>query len=140
MEKSQTPPSEYLSSLPTELRVDIGRLDDLISRSMAGHPKVMWEGKFWGGGDQRIIGYGDYTYQTSNREIVEWFVVGLAAQKNYISIYVNATDDDGYITERFADKLGKAKVGKSSISFTSVDDIDLDQLSALIEEARRLMT
>jgi len=34
----------------------------------------------------------------------------------------------------------KVKVGKSSISFTSVDDVDLQQLSDLITEAKRLMT
>jgi len=38
------------------------------------------------------------------------------------------------------ERLGKVKVGKSSISFTSLDDVDLEQLSDLITEAKRLMT
>ncbi|MFZ0013218.1 MAG: DUF1801 domain-containing protein [Acidimicrobiia bacterium] len=83
---------------------------------------------------------GEYTYQKSNGETVEWFIVGLAAQQNYISIYVNATDGNRYLTEKYANKLGKVKVGKSSISFNTIDDVDLEQLSRLITDARRLMT
>jgi len=50
------------------------------------------------------------------------------------------TDGRTYLAERYAERLGKVKVGKSSISFTSVDDVDLQQLSELITEAKRLMT
>jgi len=64
----------------------------------------------------------------------------LASQKNYISVYVNATDEDGYLTEKYIDKLGKAKVGKSSISFDSLEDINLDVLLELIDKAERQMS
>jgi len=67
-------------------------------------------------------------------------MVGIAVQRNYLSVYVNATDDRAYLAERYAKRLGKVKVGKSSISFASIDDVDLDQLSELITEAMRLMT
>lgn len=140
MEKTNKTPAEHIASLPTERRADIELLDRLISELMSDQPKTMWEGKFWGGSDQQIIGYGEYSYEKSNRETVEWFIVGLAAQKNYISIYVNATDGGRYVTEKYADKLGEVKVGKSSISFDTVDDIDLDHLSRLVTDARRLMT
>jgi len=140
MEKTQRPPAEHIASLPADVRDDMERLDELISSIMSDRSRVMWEGRFWGGSDQEIIGYGDYSYETSNRDTAEWFVVGLAVQKNYISIYVNATTDDGYLTEKYADKLGKVKVGKSSISFNSIDDIHLDQLANLISDANRLMT
>ncbi|MGH8911484.1 MAG: DUF1801 domain-containing protein [Acidimicrobiia bacterium] len=137
MEKSSTPPADYIESLEAPVRSQIQSLDSAISTVMAGHPKTLWEGKFWGGSDQKIIGYGDYSYPRPRGETVEWFIVGLAVQKNYISVYVNAADTDGYLTEKFADKLGKAKVGKSSISFRSVDDINLDALVDLIEQAER---
>lgn len=86
------------------------------------------------------VGEGEYSYEKSNRETVEWFIVGLAAQQNYISIYVSATDGDRYLTEKYASTLGKVKVGKSSIGFDTIDDIDLDKLSRLATDARRLMT
>ena len=140
MEKTDRSPADHIASLPTERRDDMERLDTLISDLMPDQPKAMWEGKFWGGSDQQIIGYGEYAYQKSNRETVEWFIIGLAAQKNYISIYVNATDGDQYLTEKYSDKLGKVKTGKSRISFDAMDDLDLDQLSRLITDAKRLMT
>lgn len=140
MEKTNRSPAEHIASLPAGRRADIERLDALITRLMAGQPKTMWEGRLWGGSVQQIIGYGDYTYRKSNQETVEWFIVGLAVQRNYISVYVNAADGKAYLTEKYAGRLGKVKVGKSSISFGSIDDVDLDQLSELITEARRLMT
>ena len=140
MEKTNRSPAEHIASLPTERREDIERLDALITRLMAGQPKTMWEGRLWGGTDQQIIGYGDYRYTKSNGETVEWFIVGLAVQRNYISVYVNATDGRAYLAERYAERLGKVKVGKSSISFASIGDVDLQQLSDLITEAKRLMT
>jgi hypothetical protein len=140
VKKSATKPADYIESLPLEVRVDIDRLDTAITKIMSGHVKTMWEGKLWGGSDQRIIGYGDYSYERSNGHAVEWFIVGLALQKRYISVYVNAVDDDGYLVEKYADKLGKVKVGKSSISFHSLEDINLDVLEDLVAKANKLMS
>jgi hypothetical protein len=63
----------------------------------------------------------------------------LAAQKNHISVYVNAADADGYLVKKYADRLGKARVGSASIAFKSVADIDLDVLRELLEAAREQM-
>ena len=114
VEKTTTKPADYIKSLDSDVRADVQRLDKAISKVMARHPKTMWEGKFWGGSHQNIIGYGDYSYTGSGGKVSEWFIVGLAQQKHYISVYVNATDDAGYLTAKYVDKLGKAKVGKSS--------------------------
>ncbi len=138
MERTQTRPEEYIASLAPDRQQDVEQLDALLSRVLAKQPKTMWEGKLWGGTDQKIIGYGEYSYQRRDGNTVEWFTVGLTAQKNYLSIYVNATDSDGYITRQWANKLGRVKVGASSISFKSIDDIDLDVLSDMIAEARKL--
>ena len=102
---------------------------------MPGQSRVLWEGKFWGGSDQKIIGYGDFSYTNSRGKTSSWFMVGLAAQKNYISMYVNAVDDDGYLVKKYADRLGKTKVGSASIGFKSVDDVNMDALMELIEVA-----
>ena len=134
MEKTTTKPDDFIASLPEEVRGDIERLDATISEVMSGHPKTMWEGKFWGGSDQNIIGYGDVSYERSS-DTVEWFMVGLAPQKNYISVYVNAVDDNGYLVEQYADRLGKAKIGKAAIGFKTVDDIDLNMLLELVGRA-----
>ncbi len=110
MEKSATSPDEHIASLTAEVQADVVELDRLITEEMPGASRVLWEGRFWGGSDQKIIGYGDYTYQQSGKKTVEWFIVGLAVQRSHLSLYVNAADEDGYLVSRFADRLGKVKV------------------------------
>ncbi|MEX0616926.1 MAG: hypothetical protein WD231_03910 [Candidatus Woykebacteria bacterium] len=92
MQKTKTSPDTYITSLPEPKRDDIKKLDSLISKIMSGHSRVMWEGVFWSGSEQKIIGYGDLTYVNSKKENIEWFLIGLTLQKNYISVYVNAVD------------------------------------------------
>jgi Domain of unknown function (DU1801) len=126
--------------LPEELRSDMERVDAVLSKVMKGHSRSLWGGTFWGGTEQSIIGYGDYTYQRSDKKTVDWFIVGLAAQKNYNSIYVNAADEDGYLILRYADRLGKVKVRSAVITFKKADDIDLDVLEEVVTLARDQMT
>ena len=135
MEISQQSPDDHLTSLPDVPRVDMEVLDREIVARMPDQTRVLYEGKFWGGSDQRIIGYGKFRYTNSSGKATEWFMVGLAAQKNHISVYVNAVDDDGYLVPRYKDRLGKAKVGSASIGFKSLADIDMDALMELVEIA-----
>ena len=116
------------------------RVDAVLSKVMKGHSRSLWGGTFWGGTEQSIIGYGDYTYQRSDKKTVDWFIVGLAAQKNYNSIYVNARDEDGYLIQRYADRLGKVKVRSTAITFKKADDIDLGVLEEIVTLARVQMT
>lgn len=138
MQPSETSPDEFISGLPDGVRDDIETLDRLITDAMPGATRTLWEGVFWGGTEQSIIGYGDYQYERSGKDIVQWFVVGLAAQKNHLSLYVNAADDTGYLVARYGGKLGRAKVGSAVVSFKSVSDLQLDAVRELVAEAHRL--
>jgi len=128
--------SAHIDSLPDELRQSIKHLDKIISEIMVGHSRVLWEGTLWGGTKQEIIGYGDYTINLSRGKKSEWFMVGLAIQKNYISIYVNVVEDGQYVAEKYRSELGKVKVGKSSISFKRLADLNMDTLEKVISIAR----
>jgi len=136
MQRTSTDPSAYLSSLPDETRETMQRLDNLIAGVFDGHPRVLWEGVFWGGTEQSIIGYGDLVTTQSRGRTVEWFMVGLALQKRHYSLYVNAVEGRRYLAEAYAGRLGKVKVGKSSIGFAALDDVDLVVLTELLERAR----
>lgn len=139
MQKVTTPVETFIKSLPQDIQPDIATLDKEISKIMKGETRILWGGKFWGGSDQSIIGYGDLAFVGSNKKEIEWFKVGLALQKNYISIYISAVDAKGYIAEKYGKTIGKVKVGKSSISFKKLDDIDLDKLLDVIKQAKMLM-
>lgn len=138
MERIATSPAEYIASLPAAVGADMAALDERITAALPGHARCLWAGVFWGGSEQRIIGYGDMSYVRSDKREVRWFLVGLARQKNYYSVYVNAADGRRYLAEAYAGRLGKAKVGKSSISFRKLADVDLDVLSELLDRAGKL--
>ncbi len=140
MERVSTSPDEYLATLPEETRGDMTTLHERIAAALPGHRRSLWEGVFWGGSEQSIIGYGDYSYVRSDKTPVQWFVVGLARQKNYYSVYVNATDGRRYLTEAYAGRLGKVKMGKSSISFRRLADVEIEVLMELVERAGVLMS
>jgi hypothetical protein len=139
MDRTDVDPDVFIASLPEPLRTDLGRVDEVLRRVMKGHSRVLWGGTFWGGSEQSIIGYGDYTYQRSDKKPAEWFILGLAPQKNYNSIYINASDDDGYIIQKYADRLGKVKVRSAAVTFKSADDLDLEVLEEVATLARDQM-
>jgi hypothetical protein len=112
------------------------QLDELISGVMTGYPRVLWEGALWGGSEQSIIGYGEYSAPVRSGKQTAWFLVGLALQKQYMSVYVNAVQDGEYVAERYRSRLGKVKVGKSSISFGRIEDVDLEGLATVLRIAR----
>jgi hypothetical protein len=137
VQRSATPPDEHIAELPDRIRQDVAALDAELSRVFAGHERVLWEGPMWGGTHQRIIGYGAMVQQ-QRTGAVEWFVVGLAAQKNHLSLYVNAVDDGQYLVKRWADRLGRVKVGSANVTFRHLADLDLPAVVAMAERAREV--
>jgi Domain of unknown function (DU1801) len=133
-----TTPDEHIASLPDDVREDISTLDAAIAGAMPGDERVVWEGKFWGGTDQRIIGYGSYHYRGRSGAEGEWFVMGLAVQKSYLSLYVNAAEDGTYLSERYGNRLGKVKAKRANIQFKRASDLDLDVLREMATRARAL--
>jgi hypothetical protein len=138
MERTTTPPDEVIASLPDGVREDVAALDAELSRIFAGHERVVWEGPMWGGTHQRIIGYSGMVQRQRTGD-VEWFVVGLAAQKAYLSLYVNAAEDGQYLAKRYADRLGRVKVGSANVSFRRLADLDLPAALEMAERARDLV-
>lgn len=138
MERTDTDPAKVIASAPGALRDDFATLDGRIAEVMSGLPRTVWEGTFWGGTRQRIIGYGEYHYRGRSGAEGEWFVVGLAAQKAYLSLYVNATEDGAYLVKGWADRLGKVKAGSANLTFRRLADVDQNALLAMVARAREL--
>ncbi len=138
MERTSKDVGEYLDWVPGQRGEEMRQLDRSITERMPDAGRHLYEGKFWGGSEQEIVGYGVMDYTNRSGDAVEWFTVGLAAQKNYISIYVNAVENDAYLLGQYKGKLGKVKMGSASISFDSLDDVDYESLMGLVERAGRL--
>ncbi len=137
MDRSSTSPDDFIASLPDGIREDIATLDRELTAVFVGRERVLWEGPMWGGTHQRIIGYGAIVQRQSGGD-VEWFVMGLAMQKAHLSLYVNAAEDGQYLAKRYADRLGKVKVGSANLSFKRLADLELSAVLEMAERARDL--
>ena len=85
-----------------------------------------------------MLGYGRFHYRYASGREGDASLVALSSGKQYISLYVLCADAGGYLVERYADRLPKAKIGKSCVRFKRTDDLDLDALRDLLAEAGRI--
>lgn len=119
---------EYLAALPKERREPIEFLDKLIKKTA---PKLKPYFSY------NMPGYGSFKYKNYKKEVIDWPVIALASQKNYISLYICAVKDCEYIAEKYRDELGKVSVGKSCIRFKKIEDLNLAVLKKVIRLAAK---
>lgn len=127
--KATTHP-EYLADLPDGRREEIARIDAFIRR----HIPKSWDRWMVAG----MMGYGRYRYKTKAGKEGEWFRVGLASNKAYVSLYICATDNGKYLAESYKKKLPKASIGKSCVRFKSFDDLDPKVVAQLLKSAAKV--
>lgn len=114
-------------------------LDDVIREALPHGARALWEGVFWGGTEQTIIGYGDITQPRPGGKTASWFLIGLARQSRHFTLYVNAAEGRDYLSKQYGPQLGKTKVGAASIAFKSASDLDLDTLADMVRHAGRIV-
>jgi hypothetical protein len=118
---------DYLSKTG-EREPELRELDKLIRETAPGLEPVLF-----GGMTGKMLGYGMQPYKTKSMKVEsEWPVVALAAQKNYISLYVCALVDGQYMAEVYQDRLGKVSCGKSCIGFRKLSDLNLDTVKEIL--------
>ena len=121
--------NDYLKNVPDERKPTINFLHEFIQKTA---PKLQVHFAY------NMLGYGSFKYLNYKKQEIDWPVVAMANQKNYISVYICALSADGkYIAEEHKDKLGKVSVGKSCIRFKKLEDVNLDQLAEVIKLAEK---
>ncbi|MCC7289729.1 DUF1801 domain-containing protein [bacterium] len=119
---------EYFAQLPIERRAPMAFIDQFIKENAPGlKPEFGYN----------MPGYGSFKYKNYKKEIINWPVVSIASQKNYISIYICAVEGKEYIAEKYKKELGKVNVGKSCIRFKNVEDLNLDTLKTVLKLAEK---
>jgi hypothetical protein len=126
MQSMATTVEEYIAELPDERRPVFEKLHAVIVNAIPALEPHMLSG---------MIGYGTYHYTYASGREGDWSVVALANQKNYVSVYICAADEHGYLAENNKERLGSVSVGRSCIRFKKLGDIDLDVLSELCKKA-----
>lgn len=126
--KSQaSTPEQYLAELAEPRRSEFQRIHELVRETLPDLEPHMQSG---------MLGYGRYHYKYASGREGDWFRVGLASNKRYISLYICAADERGYVAERFRERMPKADIGKSCVRFKRLDDLDRDALLALLLAAK----
>jgi hypothetical protein len=119
---------EYFDQLPEDRREPMEFLHKFIQKTSPSlKPHFAYN----------MLGYGSFKYKNNRKEELDWPTVGLANQKNYISLYVCAVDNGEYIAEKHKDELGKVSVGKSCIRFKKIEDLNLDGLKKVLQLAEK---
>ena len=129
----------YLDFDPARKR-DLLKLHALLTKAAPGLKRHFHAGTPKGHAGMRfkMIGYGRYHYTAGTGEKVAWPLIGVALQKNYISVYVSVTKNGKSIVGTYAGKLGAKRSGGNNFSFESVDDLDEHALSSLFAEIGRI--
>jgi len=119
---------EYIAVVPQDRKETITFLHQFIQKSA---PKLKAHFAY------NMLGYGSFKYTNHKKEVLEWPVIALASQKNYISLYVCALEGGEYIAEKHKKELGKVSVGRSCIRFKKLKDLNLPVLKKVIQAAAK---
>jgi len=126
--KAKTP-TEYINALDGERKRNITELHRLIRKTFPSLKPHMQSG---------MIGYGPFHYKYASGREGDWFVVGLASQKNYMSLYVCMTDGNQYIAEKYKKQLPKTSIGRSCIRFKKMEDLDMSVVKKMLKESEKI--
>lgn len=127
MSKQKTLPNqvsvdEFLSTLEESRLNETKTLIDIMSK-VSGEEPVMW--------GSNIVGFGSYNYKyASGREGV-WMKIGFSPRKAKLSLYI--TSDASKYTQDL-DEIGKYSLGKGCIYINKLSDVDISNLTKVIEK------
>jgi hypothetical protein len=117
-ERIAATPEAYVEALPSPRREDIGQLHARI-RELA--PTLA------ASAEQGMLTYGRYSYRYRSGRTGEWFAIGIASNKDYVSMYAPTL-----ILEPYVARLPKANLGRGCIRFKRLADLDLEVIDEVI--------
>ena len=126
---------EYFNADPVR-KSDLEALDVLIRDTAPKLERWFYVGASDGKPGMRmiLIGYGTFQYEVKSGERVEWPIIGMALQKNYLTLYTSVFKDDTPIIDQYIGRLGELKAGINNFSFVTFDQLDRDAVAALIKD------
>jgi hypothetical protein len=116
---------DFINSVKDEQkRKDSFTLVEMMKKASGIEPKM------WG---VALIGFGNVRFKspTTGRE-VDWFQLGFSPRKANLSLHLNINIQHHAAT---LEKLGKHKTGAGCLYINKLDDININVLEELIDEA-----
>jgi uncharacterized protein YdhG (YjbR/CyaY superfamily) len=112
---------DWIAALPEPRRTDIAAIDGRIRAIAPGLRRHVERG---------FLAYGQYHYVGASKREGDWFVLGIASNKAYISLYASPVG-----VEPWAARLPKANLGRGCIRFKRTADLDLEVIDEVIAAA-----
>lgn len=119
---------EYLAMVPEERQEIIQTVHNTIVKAVPKLKPHIISG---------MLAYGTYHYKSKSGREGDWALVMMSNRKDYVSVYICATEGGKYLAESNKDRLGRVSVGKSCIRFKKLEDINLDVLAELCKKAEK---
>lgn len=121
-------------------KLDLQKLDKLFRRSAPRLKRYFHRGTPLGEPGMRfkMIGYGKLHYFARGGKSVEWPAVGVALQKNYISVYLSVSNDGVPLVQLYSGKLGELRSNRNNFSFEKYEDLVAPMVSSLLAEAEKI--
>jgi hypothetical protein len=118
-------------------RVELVKLDRVIRKSAPALKRHFHAGTpaSSAGMRMKMIGYGRFQYAIKSGKTSPWPVIGVALQKNYISVYVAVRKNGRPLVQGYADSLGALRNGNNNFSFATFDELNAAELSKLFADA-----
>jgi hypothetical protein len=116
---------------------ELKRLDKLILDSAPSLKRFFHKGTPTGeiGMRFKMIGYGQTLHRVKSGQSTTWPVIGVALQKNYISVYFAVNSGNLPVVDSYIGRLGELKCGQNNFSFRNFNDLDEESLSLLFAES-----
>lgn len=120
--------------------IDLQKLNQLVRRSAPRLKRYFHRGTPPGEPGMRfkMIGYGRFHRRARSGQSVEWPVIGIALQKNYISVYLAAEKDGVPLIQSYSGKLGEIRSGRNNFSIERYEDLVIPVVSSLFADAERI--
>lgn len=115
-EKAAASPEAFIEGLEPGRREDFAALHERVT-AIAPEMQATADGG--------LLAYGRYEYRYASGREGSWFVLGIASNKAYISLYAPTLDLEPYVA-----RLPKANLGRGCIRFKRLADVD----KAVIDE------
>jgi hypothetical protein len=126
---------EYFNADPVR-KSDLEALDILIRDTASKLERWFYVGASDGKPGMRmsLIGYGAFQYEMKSGQRVEWPIICVALQKNYMTLYTSVFKDDAPIVDQYIGRLRELKAGINNFSFVTFDQLDRDAVGALVKD------
>jgi len=114
---------------------DLQAFDALIRETTPGLERWFYTGAPDGkpGMRMKLIGYGAFRYEVKP-DTVDWPIIGLALQKNYMTIYTSVLKNGAPIVDEYKGLLGELRTGRNNFSFVTFDQLDKKAVVTLLKD------